>query len=112
MLHVWINAEKWKSLPKTYQAILRAACAQVSTEVQAKYDARNPRALRRLVAGGAQLRPFPQEVMEAALKNANEVYAEMASKNPDFRRVYEALRMFRNEEYLWSRWRNTPTTTS
>ena len=101
MLHVWINAEKWKSLPKSYQAILRAACAQVGAEVQAKYDARNPRALRRLVAAGAQLRPFPQEVMEAALKNANEVYADLAAKNPDFRRVYEALRVFRNEEYLW-----------
>jgi TRAP-type mannitol/chloroaromatic compound transport system substrate-binding protein len=35
---------------------------------QAKYDARNPGALRRLVGGGAQLKPFPQEVMEAALK--------------------------------------------
>ena len=101
MLHVWINAEKWKALPKAYQALLRAACAQVGAEVQARYDARNPRALRRLVAGGAQLRPFPQEVMEAALKNANDVYAEIAAKNADFRRVYEALRVFRNEEYLW-----------
>ena len=101
MLHVWINAEKWKTLPKAYQALLRAACAQVGAEVQARYDARNPRALRRLVAGGAQLRPFPQEVMEAALKNANDVYAEIAAKNADFRRVYEALRVFRNEEYLW-----------
>ena len=101
MLHFWINAERWKALPKPYQAVLRAAAAQVGAEVQAKYDARNPQALRRLVAGGAQLRPFPQEVMEAALKNANEVYGEIAGRNPDFRRVYEAMRSFRNEEYLW-----------
>ncbi|MDP4025381.1 TRAP transporter substrate-binding protein [Methylobacterium sp. NEAU 140] len=101
MLHFWINAGAWKALPKPYQALLRAAAAQVGAEVQAKYDARNPQALRRLVAGGAQLRPFPQEVMEAALKNANDVYAEIAAKNADFRRVYEAMRTFRNEEYLW-----------
>lgn len=101
MLHFWFNADRWKALPKPYQAILRAAAAQVGAEVQAKYDARNPQALRRLVAGGAQLRPFPQEVMEAALKNANEVYGEIAGRNADFRRVYEAMRAFRNEEYLW-----------
>ncbi|MGU3540893.1 TRAP transporter substrate-binding protein [Methylobacterium sp. A54F] len=101
MLHFWINAERWKALPKAYRAILQAAAAQVSAEVQARYDARNPQALRRLVAGGAQLRPFPQDVMEAALKQANELYGEIAAKNADFRRVHDALKTFRNEEYLW-----------
>ena len=101
MLHLWIGAERLKSLPRGYQALLRAAAAQAGAEVQAKYDARNPAALRRLVAGGAQLRPFPQEVMEAALRHANDVYAKLAEKNPDFRRAYEAMRTFRNEEYLW-----------
>ncbi|MDO9427372.1 MAG: ABC transporter substrate-binding protein [Methylobacterium sp.] len=99
--HVWFNAEAWKALPRSYQAILRAAAAQVHAEVQARYDARNPKALRRLVAAGAQLRPFPQDVMEAALKAATDVYAEIAAKNPDFKRIYEAMRTFRNEEYLW-----------
>ncbi|MCJ2041574.1 ABC transporter substrate-binding protein [Methylobacterium sp. E-041] len=101
MLHFWLNAETWKALPKPYRAILQAASAEVAADVQAKYDARNPGALRRLVATGAQLRPFPQDVMEAALKAANDVYAEIAGKNPDFRRIYEAMKTFRNEEYLW-----------
>ena len=101
MLHFWLNAETWKALPKPYRAILQGAAAEVAADVQAKYDARNPGALRRLVATGAQLRPFPQEVMEAALKAASDVYAEIAGKNPDFRRIYEAMKTFRNEEYLW-----------
>lgn len=101
MLHFWIGAEAWKALPKAYRAVLQGAAAQAHAEVQAKYDARNPRALRRLVAGGAQLRPFPQEVMEAALKHANDLYADLSGKNPDFKRVYEAMKAFRNEEYLW-----------
>ena len=101
LLHVWIGAEAWKGLPKAYRALLQGAAAAVGAEVQARYDARNPQALRRLVSGGAQLRPFPQEVMEAALKAANEVYADLSAKNPDFKRIYDALRTFRNEEYLW-----------
>ena len=36
--------------------------------MQAKYDAANPAALKRLVAAGAQLRPFPPAVMDACLK--------------------------------------------
>ena len=39
--------------------------------------------------------------MEAALKAANEVYAEISAKNPDFRRIDEPMQTFRNEEYLW-----------
>ena len=57
-VHFMINAEKWNALPKTYQAILTAAAADASESMLARYDARNPAALKRLVAGGAQLRPF------------------------------------------------------
>ena len=34
----------------------------------AKYDEQNPQALRRLIASGTNLRPFPRSVMEAAEK--------------------------------------------
>jgi TRAP-type mannitol/chloroaromatic compound transport system substrate-binding protein len=100
-IHAMINKAKWEELPKTYKAVVQSACARVMVDMVAKYDARNPAALRRLVAGGAQLRPFPQEVMEAALKASNELYDEISAKNPDFKKMYESLRAFRNEEYLW-----------
>jgi TRAP-type mannitol/chloroaromatic compound transport system substrate-binding protein len=69
--------------------------------MQAKYDARNPGALRRLVGGGAQLRPFPNEILEASLKAANELYDEISAKNADWKKIYDSYRNFRNEQYLW-----------
>ena len=39
---------------------LEAACGEANVDMVAKYDALNPAALQRLVAGGAQLRPFSQ----------------------------------------------------
>ena len=66
-----------------------------------RYDARNPQALKRLVAAGAQLRPFSQPIMEACLKAANEIYADISSKNADFKKVYDNMVAFRNDEYLW-----------
>ena len=55
----------------------------------AKYDALNPAALRRLVASGVQLRPFPREIMEACYRAANEVFEETVG---DEREVQEGLR--------------------
>jgi TRAP-type mannitol/chloroaromatic compound transport system substrate-binding protein len=67
----------------------------------AKYDAQNPQALKRLLAAGTQLRPFPTPVMEACLKAANEVYAEISATNADFKKIWDNLVAFRNDEYLW-----------
>jgi TRAP-type mannitol/chloroaromatic compound transport system substrate-binding protein len=96
-----INTKKWAELPKSYQAIAEAAAAYANSEEQGKYDARNPAALKRLVAGGTQLRPFSPAIMEACYKAANEVYAETTAKNPDFKKVWDDIAAFRNEEYLW-----------
>ena len=70
-------------------------------DMQAKYDARNPAALKRLVGGGAQLRPFSPEIMEAAHKAAMDLYAETSAKNEKFKKMYEAYNTFKNDEYLW-----------
>lgn len=100
-LHLFINDKKMAELPKNYQAIVKAAAAYANTWMLAKYDAKNPGALRRLVAGGAVLKPFPQDVMEASFKAANEVYAEMTATNADFKKIYDHMMAFRGEEYLW-----------
>jgi TRAP-type mannitol/chloroaromatic compound transport system substrate-binding protein len=95
------NLAKWNELPKAYKSLLTAACGYANIDMQAKYDARNPAALRRLVSGGAQLRPFPQEILEASYKAANDLYDELSAKNPEWKKVYEPYRAFRSEEYLW-----------
>jgi len=100
-LHFFINKPKYDELPKAYKAILEAASHQANTDMMAKYDARNPAALKQLVGAGTQLRPFPQDVMEACLKASNELYAETNATNPAFKKVYDDMVAFRNDEYLW-----------
>jgi TRAP-type mannitol/chloroaromatic compound transport system substrate-binding protein len=101
MLHNFINLEKWNQLPKHYQSIVHSASHVANTWMTAKYDVGNPGALKRLVAGGAQLRPFSQAVMEACYKAATEVYAETSAANADFKKVYDTTLAFRNDQYLW-----------
>jgi len=66
-----------------------------------KYDARNPGALRKLIAGGTELRAFSQPIMEACLKASNEVNAKTAAGNADFKKVQDSTQAFRNDEYFW-----------
>lgn len=101
MLHLVINQAEWNKLSKTYQAILSQACEAANNWMLAKYDAVNPPALRRLVAAGTELRPFPQTIMEASLRAANEYYAELSGRNESFKRAYDSMVAFRGETLLW-----------
>jgi len=100
-VHSFVNLEKWNSLPKNYQAILTNACANANSWMNARYDMQNPTALKRLVAGGTQLRPFTNEVLEACLKATNELWAEISGKNADFKKSIDAMQAYRSDQYLW-----------
>ncbi len=101
MLHLFINKAKWESLPKVYQAAVKAASHTANTHMMAKYDVGNAAALRRLVAAGTVLRPFSEAVLDATFKAANEVYADITAKNADFKKVYDAMKTIRTDNYLW-----------
>ena len=98
-----VNLKKWNELPKAYQSAFEAGCAEANLHMLARYDARNPEALRRLVASGTHLRAFPRPVLEACLKAANELYGELAQKSAHFKRIFEGWNRFRADQFLWFR---------
>src|SRR5512147_2819603 len=81
MLHTMFNVDKWNALPANYKSIITAAAQAANCDMQAKYDFLNPTALRKLADAGAQLRPFPTDVLEACFNAAKETYAEIGSTN-------------------------------
>ncbi|MFO1075025.1 MAG: TRAP transporter substrate-binding protein [Geminicoccaceae bacterium] len=100
-LTAFVNQQKYDELPPIYKAVLKAAGDEATVVTQAKYDALNPPALKKLVANGAQLRPFSLEILEAAYKAANEVYADTSAKNANFKKIYDSYAAFRSDQYLW-----------
>ncbi|PKA41760.1 TRAP transporter substrate-binding protein [Rhizobium sullae] len=100
-VHGLFNLEKWSSLPKHYQAALTDACAFANTNMLAKYDMKNPSALKQLVAEGATLRPFSQEILEAAFQVSTGLYADISSSNPSFKKIYDDQTAFKRDAYLW-----------
>jgi TRAP-type mannitol/chloroaromatic compound transport system substrate-binding protein len=77
------------------------AGGQVAADLTAKYDARNAAAIKRLVAAGAQLRPFSNDILDASFKATNELFRRGVRKNPKFKTLYDSVIAFRNEQYQW-----------
>ncbi len=101
MLHLFINLDKWNQLPKHYQAAVRNAAALANTTMLARYDAQNPEALKILLSKGTQLRQFSQPVLDACFQAAEEVYADISSKNKSFEKLYQSIKAFRADAYFW-----------
>jgi len=57
--------------------------------------------LKRLVVGGAQLRLFPQDALEACYKTANDLYTQLSNDDPRFKKISDSYMAFRADQYLW-----------
>jgi TRAP-type mannitol/chloroaromatic compound transport system substrate-binding protein len=102
-LDFFINNKALEALPPEYKAIVEAAAAQAHSDMQAKYDARNPAALKQLVGSGVKLRPFPKDVMNAAFKESMALCDEISAKNENWRKIYADYSKFRADQNLWFR---------
>ena len=100
-IHFIVNLEKWSGLPKPYQMVLARACDAVRPWLLAKYDSLNPLALKRLIAAGAVLKPFPAPVLEACHRASIDYYAELSSKDASFKRAYDSINAFRKDRLHW-----------
>ena len=102
-LDFYINTKAYEALTPEYKSIVEAAASHAHIDMQAKYDARNPGALRQLVGSGTKLFRFPKDVMDAAFKESMALYSELSAKNPHWKKIYEDMANFRRDQNLWFR---------
>ena len=102
-LDFFINTKAYDALSAEYKAVVEAASAVAHIEMQGRYDAKNPVALKQLVGSGTKLFRFPKDVMDAAFKESMAIYAELSAKNPNWKKVYEDYSSFRRDQNLWFR---------
>lgn len=102
-LEMQINLNEWNKLPPQYQAAITTAAYESNATMLARYDARNNEALQSLLSSGTQVRPYSQEILEAAEKAAFALYDEFATKDADFKAVYEPWKQFRDRIYAWDK---------
>jgi TRAP-type mannitol/chloroaromatic compound transport system substrate-binding protein len=102
-LDLYVNRRAYEALSPQNRAAVETACAFAHVEMQAKYDARNPAALKQLVAGGAKLRPFPADVLTQAFRESMALYEELNATNANWKKVYADYAKFRSEQNMWFR---------
>lgn len=98
-----INSKALAALPPEYKDIFEAACHEGNTYMLSKYDASNAAALKRLLAGGTQLKQFPKPVLDACYKATQETYAELSAKNADFKTLHDHHFGVQPDLIAWSR---------
>ena len=99
----FVNTKAYESLSAENKAIIECAASVAHVDMQAKYDVRNPAALKQLVAGGSKLFRFPKDLMEAAFKESLALYSEISQRNPAWKKIYEDFAAFRRDQNLWFR---------
>ncbi|MNZ96812.1 Alpha-keto acid-binding periplasmic protein TakP precursor [compost metagenome] len=102
-LEFYVNQKALAALTPEQRAIVQAAAHEAHVVTQGRYDARNPGALKQLVAAKAKVLPFPQSVMDASFKASMELYAELDKSNPEWKKIYADYRNFQRDQILWSR---------
>ncbi len=102
-LDLYVNDKAYAALSPEYKAMLATACSHAHVDMQAKYDAKNPKALMELVGSGTKVLPFPNDVMDLAFKEAMALYEELRASNPKWKKVYDDLAVFRRQQNLWFR---------
>ena len=107
-LSLYVNLTQWNTLSKSYQAIVQTAAAETNTWVIGRYDTENPQALKRLIAGGTQLRRFSPAIMEACYNAAQQLYGEESARNPKFKKIYDAWKPFLDTQDDWFRVEEQP----
>ena len=102
-LDLYVTLKAYRALSPEYKAFVEMASTYAHVETQAKYDVRNPGALKQLVASGARLRPFPADILTHAFRESMRLYDELSASNPQWRKVYADYRRFRSDQNLWFR---------
>ena len=101
-LELQINLRAWNALPIEYQAAIKTAAYESNVTMLAKYDTRNNEALERLLKSGVKLRSYSPEILAAAEKASFELYNEYSAQDPDFKRIFDQWKPFRDRIYKWN----------
>ncbi len=98
-----VNKKKWDELPKTYQAIIEAAAIATCTSHNGWNDVLNSGGLRQIVAAGAKLRYFSQEILDASYEAAFKTFDELKERSPAFAKIYPAWKKHMDDHELYYR---------
>jgi TRAP-type mannitol/chloroaromatic compound transport system substrate-binding protein len=96
-----INMDRWNSLNANQKILLETVCGDNVRNSIAYGEAIQVEALTSLQASGVTLHKWSPEILAAYEAAWQEVVTEEAKNDPDFARVWESLKTFRDNYTTW-----------
>jgi TRAP-type mannitol/chloroaromatic compound transport system substrate-binding protein len=105
MFETIVNQDAWNSLPQDLQAILEAACKEISmVDYLAYTEGSNAEALEKFIAAGMQINVLDEAAVSAIAEITNRLADAKAADDAFYARVLESQRSFREEYRTWEQW--------
>jgi TRAP-type mannitol/chloroaromatic compound transport system substrate-binding protein len=101
LVDLLVNLDRWRELSPTRQAQIEAACAATMRDSIAEGEALQFKALQELQAKGVQLHRWPPEMLAGFEAAWQEVAADQAAEDADFKRAWDSLQAFRVDYKIW-----------
>jgi TRAP-type mannitol/chloroaromatic compound transport system substrate-binding protein len=101
-LDLMINKEKWDAMSDAQRSFISDACrANVAFGIS-EGPAIQGKALKELEAKGVQFHTWPKDMLDKFHVTWDEVAAEQAAANPEFKEAWGSLQAFRDEAKKWN----------
>ncbi|MAU00731.1 MAG: ABC transporter substrate-binding protein [Anaerolineaceae bacterium] len=101
-LEVQINLDEYNALPEEYKAAIQSAAVEANMGMMARYDVQNIAALAQIrEESEIELRPFSDEVLNAARDASFALYDEFSQQDTDFAAIFTPWNDFRQKISEW-----------
>jgi len=99
-----VNKEAYDSLPEDLQTIIDIAASATNDSMLAEFMARNAFSLKQIeTMEDIKIAPFPKDVMDAFKQKAEEIIAEIITKDPKFAKIYKSFSEYKDTVEKWTK---------
>ena len=106
--HMAVNIDEWRTLTATQQAVIDTACTGGVTRNLANSEAKQGPILAGFPGKGVTPIVLPEPILRQLNQVADEVMAEEAANDEDFRVIHESQLAFRAQYARWKRFAYLP----
>jgi TRAP-type mannitol/chloroaromatic compound transport system substrate-binding protein len=99
--YLLINNSEWEKTTEAQKALIEAVCTAAVTRALAEGEYLNGPVLEGFQDEGVTTQQIPEDVLAQLKAVTDEVLAEEAEKNADFKRVYESQQSFMKSYQVW-----------
>ncbi|MFQ5652374.1 MAG: TRAP transporter substrate-binding protein [bacterium] len=103
VLELTVNKQRWDSLPRDLQMIIRLAADRANVWMLSEFESKNNTYLKKLVnEEGVKVRKFPDAVLHQLKRYAQEVIDEMTTTDMQSKKIFESFDRFRRDVASWA----------